>query len=675
MKISDLIYFLETFDNLNNNTPLEARQQAVIQNMRMLTKGSHDKDITQAITALVRPFASTSIPWESKTPFQKLTSTLSGEVDSSLFLPPSKTDEAKQWLIQMVQQVQNTLGGSFTLQEKPLTLTFQGPLTMKYSIFLALVSAGVVAKTSFLDVHHIDEAITLTINEDELIKTMNLSASLSFVKLSLQQMGLLVEMGGKTCRQSLSQNDAYKSRNQDELKTAYAMSLEVADALNNMPDAPLVFPLTLKISITDNELMELLESYYRHPMVNLRSRDGKVKTFIEETRAPGQVHESVLNFNQLNALRDFFDRLAYFSNFYHKPASLLFENEITQATQQIYKQINDQLATLTVSPNSFEVESFESNRYTETMSIHQFELNSAIICNKNLIPGPRIYLEDTAFIQRFNRIQASIFKTDSYTSWPTFIESYRCDSNCTTPKSPVPMKYYAAAIARFALENRKVQIGSTPEDHRLGLEWLGKTVSRSTYGSSADQHYYDFYTENNAYYLIDSLVSCIKSCLDHPNCTEEDVQTILQLLGVSSSSMASLKNSLGGEQHFNRFQIKLFLLPLVLNGLFKENLLMNIQSLSQRQDRWVASNVPGRSTTYTASTAEWYKAMRDWKNCEIDGINWIVGGAPQTSQQRSNQQTGHQDNSIFAGGARADAERQQQREEQIQNHVNYGSGG
>lgn len=699
MTPNDLQGYLDAYDTLSgSNSILSLQQEQFLRNLRMLARANALLDISSHVEKYMKTIPNPPSDTNAQTPIEKLISVLRQIADPSILMPNATTlstattsaeivsdqEQAVEWLGQLIQEVTSRIGGSATLIRTPsaLTLTLSGSVPMKYSIFMALMSCEAVAKTAYLDQQHIDGDLSVILNEANLKTVMQRSKALSFVKQFLQELGLEVEMGSKTCEQSLSENAAFASRDALKMQKMYNMSLNFADALKETQVESIVFPLTIKISTFDDNLMGLLESYYVHPLVNLNGRDGKPKTFIPETKAPGLRHESVLNLPQLVVLKDFFERLAYFAQYSGIPATQLNEATMQSITENIYSDVKEDTNLFNksfVDPSyTFEVKrqypQLSGKPTSNNLStVAAFTSHVKNFCETVLIPGSKLFMDDIPFIKKLNEIQANIFQSDSYQKWPNFKESYHPDPNCKTPRSPIPLYYYPQAIARSVQTQTRSRIGVTEQDHKLGLEWLNKIVNRPMYGSAASQHYYDFYTENNAYYLLDSCVSCINLCLDHPGCTDDHIRELLQALRLSETSIERLQMSIAGQSYFNRFQIKLFLLPIVLHCLCKEKLLENYTDLILKKDPWVDISMPNSEAKFSPKIDDWQREMARWCNMKIEGLPWTVGG-PSSSERKKNHQDTIQQHRFFAGGTQAVQHRVKKAEEQ-KTSVCYGSSG
>lgn len=676
MNSSTLQHYLEIYDLLDNRLALSPQQQNILRSLRILASSPNNTlDLSTPVRNLVSSQLTTSA-WDTQTAFEKLMNVLGGNADKALFLiQEAATCDTTEWLSNVLQPISTQLGGEIRINRLPSDIyhvNLQGPIAMKYSAFMALISCGLIAKESFLSVQHLIEDVQLLVQEEHIILNMPKTQKLNLIKQSLQSMGFQVDMGSKTCEQSLSQNDVFKARANDLLKTHYGMTLEFADALSATPTQRLVFPMTLKITTYDDELMALLESYYAHPLVNLKSRDGKQKIFIQETRASGLLHESVLNTDQLDTLSHFFDRLSYFSSKLGIPAASIREVDIQLATESIYHNILVDSASLFHMGTSFDISRIETTASSSRLSINQFTTQIEQECKKKLIPMPAAFLNTTPLIQEFNALQAEIFQVVAIDSWPKFKESYRYSVNCSTPRSPIPLKEYAAALANACLRGSKSKIGQTAYQHEQGITWLNQTVHRERYGSAANQYYLDFYTENDAYYLLDSLVNAISDCLNHPNCSDMHIERILNTLGVSSSNISSLKHEIDGKTYFNRFQVKLFLLPMTLHALSQKGILGDLTILSTERHPWVTVvHHPSMRTLYSSTAEDWCRGMATWKNNEIDGISWSTGGPAATTEYRKTISNPLSSQSIYAGSSQSD----QKRVEERKNTISYGGSG
>lgn len=685
MTPSQLQQYLDAYDNMpRSNVPLSLKEEGFLRSLRMLAQAKGLSDVSQPIQNYIKTMPEVSDDTNTQTAVEKLIRVLSGTADSSILLSNETTlsttadsnNELKadsepgnpiEWLEQLIKEVTNRLGGSYTIKKirSHLELTLSGSVPMKYSIFMALVSCGVIGKSDILRESDIDNDRRIQLYETNLQAVMQRTKALPFVKQFLQELGLDVEMGTKTCAQSLSENEAFKNNNNLILVDKYNMSLAFATALSECGEMLIVLPLTVKISTYNDDLMALLEFYYAHKLVNLYGRDQIRKTFIPETRASGCRHESVLNLTQLEVLKVFFERLAYFSQYSGIPATQLDELTMQSITDDIYSAIKEDTNLFKENARDnlceFEVQAHypqvrQKSTSDQSTMIDVFTKHTKDFCNRALIPGPAMFLDDTPFITTFKQIQEEIFKQKTYQSWPNFKESYNYDENCCTPRSPIPMYYYPRAMAQAVRTGQRARLGTQSWEHTLGLDWLGKIANRDLYGSSASQHYLDFYTENDAYYLLDSCVSCINLCLDEAGCTDDHVRRLLNALHVSDASMQRLQMTIAGQSYFNRFQIKLLLLPIVLNGLCKEGLLANYASLVHQRHPWVNIAVVNKEPQFSTDLSKWQREMSRWCNMKIDGLDWTVGGTPATDKKRDSQTTS-QKLGFFAGGASAEQQR------------------
>lgn len=111
----------------------------------------------------------------------------------------------------------------------------------------------------------------------------------------------------------------------------------------------------------------------------------------------------------------------------------------------------------------------------------------------------------------------------------------------------------------------------------------------------------------------------------------------------------------------------------MLHALHKEQLLLDFNGLRARQDPWISYTTShGSQRNYASTIQEWCKVMIGWKTANaIQGLNWIPSTERAASQTRYREETTQRDR-MFAGGAKADEQRESKA---AKKQVDYGSRG
>lgn len=711
IRASDLRKLLAQYDNaVSRSQPLHGLEiDPKIMTLRLLARAKSNPDLTPALSNMMRSYKLPSSERTHWAPSDLLFTTICIQCNMPGFpiapgfssveeaqQPPLNTKDVLPWFYNQIKTIQTKLGGEFDIEAvsvrgiSQVTVKAHGSLEMKYSIFMTCRNADLIASnspTQCLDESHISGDLSMTLDSKKLTQLFLSSSALDYTRNFLTTLGFSIQVGSKTGNQLFSANDDFRKGDNYQLRAKYAVDLQVAQILNQSPNE-IVLPLTLKILTRDDRLMTQLESYFAHPMVNLVGANSKPKTFILETRDPGMLHESNLDLSQMLRLMDFFERLSFFSKYLGVVPVSLDEATIIKASEEMmgvmlnnerrildfakWKSINFNSPVLleALSSSSLQQQCRDMNMSTSTsrVNIGDFEQLIKKELNDNFIPGPYVFVAENKLFHGINEVFAEVGTQESELietiegrgSYPDnvvspvlMLQETKDDiTSSPIPSSPLPILTYVNAVARHCIEGTCKTISDS------GITWLNKTVDRNTYGGNANQSYLNFFIKNNAYFILDNMISNIKTCLDNPRCTDNHVAKLLSLLGVKEEDLRFYKMA-EYDGKFNRFQIKFFLLPLVLSVLIQNDLLVNFEKLRQMRHGWVTQIVNSEKSEVAIGIEQWYKFMVGFKTSNaIYGLDWVPGGPSMTSTM-SGTFGDNRRSTLFAGGYSADTRRVQ----------------
>lgn len=599
-----------------------------------------------------------------------------------------------EWMRQELAGISTTLDGGYTTNLINRTNNFSlqvhinGPLPMRYICYQMLRKTNAITADSItqgMNAANIDAPIQVNLDVTTLQKTYADYLTFLNIKDFVQGLGFTIADGNKTATEAFSTFTG--STRTEDLKHAFGIDEMVAQRLVS-ENATIVLPFTFKIETLNDALMEQMEGYFKHELVNLVGANRKPKTFIQETRAPGELHQSNINIMQAKRLKDLFERMEFFSHKLSKSPPQVTEAEMQKETSNILnglkagphslqniissKPLPDDLTRQNtdvavphimnwIVGNAGATSSGYAGMFAPTLlTPKQFSKDMEDYLNKTLLPSPTFFLDDSPLLQNLSRIcgaHNSDFSIFSYNE-ELSVDPEQPTWNCKTPKSPVPRNLYARAIAKHCLSPTGRKFKIVEDDEMLNAQasqWIDKIVNRTTNGTSANQPLLDFYTKNSAYYIVDTIVSQICGFLDdNVHCDEAAVANVLLAVGLSNETLTNFQMS--DNHQFNRFQIKLMLLPLVTNALVENNLLLNIDKLYAENHKWISQTIPrnyGPSIERTNSAAGWHNQMVNFKLNEIAGKSYGCGGPASTSSNSYKQQTTER-NSFHSGGAQGE---------------------
>lgn len=698
---------------ITSSQSLSLEEERKLKSLRLLAMGEQDnQDLVRPLSNLLKAFNASPAYWAQLSLFEKMLMVIGhylgiekyrlSQQNYSEFFSGSSDDafvskaQVIQWLNGLLTQgIQEDPSVSGTYEITPieiddvehLQVILRGAVPFKYSMFITLRNTGLILQespTHILEGHrHVLKDVVLYIDAKKLKEVFEQYQVLPSIRNFLKKCGFQVIIGGKMCAQVFSQDQDFLTQNDSGLKERLDVDYAFA-AVVDQCSGKMVLPLQLKVVTRDDHLMLQLESYYNHPSVQLVGANKKQKTFITETRAPGLEHESNLSLSNMLKLSDFFERLEFFSRYFQRPVATLTEESMKQASEVIlarmlkfFDQVITEwdrpadflepaelaISTLSSTLNSFlcslmqEREEPRRSPYPQLrflgmpMGIQVTDFERALQkLNETLIPSPLMFLPDNPLFRDFAAIYESISSASSDASQALISFDNTISDlpllDCRVGPSPILLETYARALAQSYMECRVVQISLE------GRAWLDKTVSRHTYGNAASQPYLDFFTKNNPYYLLDTMVSNLKTLLSDTACKEHHVAKILELLNVRGADQNLFRKTDGENQEFNRFQIKFFLLPLALQTLLDHHLLLPFAKLQAMQHGWILN---GRQGNWRCpdSVKTWRHYMINFRTNDAMGLDWGVAKETTPLQQRE-QRLADDFNRLFVGGRAAD---------------------